>query len=73
MIMRDKLISIRVNSRLLDEFNVIVKSKTQTSTYYGRKIITYEGKENYAGGGKFTVSDFLEKSLEEYIKNNRIQ
>ena len=71
--MRDKLISIRVNSRLLEQFNAIVQTKTQVSTYYGRKIITYEGKETYAGGGKFTVSDLLEKSLEEYIKNNKIQ
>lgn len=69
--MRDKLISIRVNSRLLDEFNAIVKSKTETSTYYGRKIITYEGKMTYAGGGKFTLADLLEGALEEYVKSNK--
>ena len=69
--MRDKLISIRVNSRLIDEFNAIVQTKTQVSTYYGRKIITYEGKDNYAGGGKFTLADLLEGALEEYVKSNK--
>lgn len=71
--MRDKLISIRVNFRLLNEFNVIVQSKTQVSTYYNRKFITYEGKMTYAGGGKYTVSDLLEEALEEYIKNNKVK
>ena len=71
--MRDKLISIRVSSRLLDKFNSIVQTKTQVSTYYGRKVITYEGKMTYDGGGKFTVSDLLEEALEEYIKNNKTQ
>ena len=71
--MRDKLISIRVNSRLLNEFNAIVQSKTQVLTYYNRKFITYEGKAIYEGGGKYTVSDLLEEALEEYIKNNKVK
>ena len=70
--LRDKLISIRVNSRLFDEFNAIVKSKTRVSTYYGRKFIEYEGKMTYEGGGKYTVSDLLESALEEYVKANKM-
>lgn len=69
--LRDKLISVRVNSRLLDEFNAIVKSKTRILIYYGRKIIEYEGKATYAGGGKYSISDLLEAALEEYIKKNK--
>ena len=68
--MRDKLISIRVDSRLLSKFESIVKSKTQVRTYYGRKIIEYEGRATYSGGGKYSIADLLESSLEEYIKNN---
>ena len=69
--LRDKLISVRVNSRLLEEFNAIVKSKTRVSTYYGRKIIEYEGKTTYERGGKYTISDLLEAALEEYVKTNK--
>ena len=69
--LRDKLISIRVNSRLFDEFNAIVKSKTRVSNFYGRKIIEYEGKDTWSGGGKYSISDLLEAALEEYIKKNK--
>lgn len=69
--MRDKLISVRVNSRLLKQFNDIVNSKTQVIKCYGRNIYEYEGRREYAGGGKYTISDLLEKSLEEYVKNNK--
>ncbi|MBE6645019.1 MAG: hypothetical protein E7612_06550 [Ruminococcaceae bacterium] len=68
--MRDKLISIRVDSSLLSKFEAIVKSKTQVSTYYGRKIIEYEGRGTYFGGGKYSIADLLESSLKEYIKKN---
>lgn len=68
--MRDKLISIRVDSRLLSKFESIVKSKTRITEFYGRKIIEYEGRATYSGGGKYSIADLLESSLEEYIKNN---
>ena len=68
--LRDKLISVRVDSRLLSKFDAIVKSKTNVSEYYGRKIIEYEGRSTYCGGGKYSVADLLEQALEEYIKKN---
>ena len=68
--LRDKLISVRVDSKLLSKFDSIVKSKTQVSTFYGRKIIEYEGRGTYSGGGKYSIADLLEHALEEYIKNN---
>ena len=68
--MRDKLISVRVDSRLLSKFDAIVKSKTNVSEFYGRKIIEYEGRLSFYGGGKYSVADLLEQALEEYIKKN---
>ena len=69
--MRDKLVTIRVSSRLLDKFQAIVASKTQVSTYAGRNFYSYEGRREYeVDGGKFTLGDLVENSLEEYIKKN---
>ena len=64
--MRDKIISVRVDSALLSKFESIVKSKTKVETYYGKKIIYYEG----VCDGKYSIADLLESALIEYIKNN---
>ena len=64
--MRDKIISLRVDSTLLTKFENIVKSKTKTEVYYGKKIIYYEGVRD----GKYSIADLLESALLEYIKNN---
>ena len=64
--MRDKLISVRVDSTLLSKFEGIVKSKTKVETYSGRKIVYYEGVRD----GKYSIADLLESALLEYIKNN---
>ena len=64
--MRDKLISVRVDSTLLAKFENIVKSKTKIEVYYGKKIIYYEGVRD----GKYSIADLLESALLEYIKNN---
>ena len=70
-VMRDKIVTIRVSSRLLDKFNNIVASKTQTTTYAGRIFYEYEGRREYqTNGGKFTLADLVENSLEDYIKKN---
>ena len=64
--MRDKLISVRVDSTLLAKFENIVKSKTKTEVCYNRKITYYEGFMT----GKYSIADLLESALLEYIKNN---
>ena len=64
--MRDKLISVRVDSTLLAKFENIVKSKTKTETFYNRKFTYYEGVMT----GKYSIADLLESALIEYIKNN---
>lgn len=64
--MRDKLISVRVDSTLLAKFENIVKSKSKTETFYNRKITYYEGFMT----GKYSIADLLESALMEYIKNN---
>lgn len=64
--MRDKIISLRADSTLLTKFENIVKSKTKVETYYGRKIVYYEGVRD----GKYSIADLLESALLEYIKNN---
>lgn len=71
---RDKLISVRVSSSLIDRFNVIVASKTQVEQYAGRNLYSYEGRRpsffNGKDGGKYTIADLLEAALEEYIQKN---
>ena len=70
-VMRDKIVAIRVSSRLLDKFNNIVASKTRTTTYAGRTFYEYEGRREFQeNGGKFTLVDLVENSLKEYIERN---
>ena len=69
--MRDKLISLRVNSQLVKRFESVVKSKTQVTTYAGRNHYTYKGQSAYWGGGKYTLADLLEAALEKYIAENK--
>ena len=65
---RDKLISIRVNKRLLDQAKRIIESKTQVYEGYGtRKIYSYQDSKRPYTYDKFTIADLLEEKLEEYI------
>ena len=65
---RDKLISVRVNARLLNEVKKIIDSKTEVHEIYGgRKIYSYHDRKRPYSWDKFTIADLLEEKLEEYI------
>ena len=66
---RDKTISVKVNSDLLEKFNKIVDSKTRRWEYAGRVHYDYLGQ---LSSGKFSVGDLLEKALKEYVCSNLI-
>ena len=65
---RDKLISVRVNARLLNEVKKIIDNKTEVyEGYGGRKLYTYHDSKRPNTWDKFTIADLLEEKLEEYI------
>lgn len=65
---RDKLISVRVNERLLNKVKEIIDSKTEVHEGYGaRKSYTYHDQKRPYKYDKFTVADLLEEKLKEYI------
>lgn len=69
---RDKLISIRVSSKLLAEFQKVVDSRTKVyGGRGGRKLYDYSDPErrnhHYS---KFTVSDLLEEAMIKYVEGD---
>ena len=70
--MRDKNISIRVDSRLYNEFLKIVDSKTEIYYGYGsRKIYHYRDSFYPYHYDKFTAADLFECALKDYIDKHR--
>ena len=66
---RDKIISIRVNSKLLEEVKTKIESKTTVYDSYGcRKIYTYHDSKRPYSYDKFTIADLLEEKLKEYLE-----
>ena len=66
---RDKLISVRVNERLLNKVKEIIENNTEVYAGYGtRKFYTYHDKKRPYKHDKFTVADLLEEKLKEYIE-----
>ena len=65
---RDKLISIRVNSKLLAKVKKLIDSRTTVTESWGtRKIYHYNDKKRPYSYDKFTVADLLEEKLQEYL------
>ena len=67
---RDKVISLRVNSKLVAEYQAIIDSQTKFyPTRGGRKFYVFEGAErhSYEMYRKYTLADFLEDKLQEFI------
>lgn len=61
---RDKLISVRVDSDLVEQFNEIVeKKKIGFCKWYSNNILINEPWRK-----KLSVSDILELGLQEFIK-----
>ena len=65
---RDKLISIRVNSKLLTKVKELIDKRTTVSESWGaRKIYHYSDKKRPYSYAKFTIADLLEEKLLEYL------
>ena len=65
--MRDKVISLRVNSKLLGKVNDVISSRTQSFTGRGgRNYYTYRDGSGFAYD-KFTVADLLEDAMKKYV------
>ena len=72
---RDKLISVRVSSRLLDKFKKLTEEKTDKHSYAGRNHYRYYGKtlkdlSPYTSIDKYSVADVLEEALEIVLEKN---
>lgn len=64
---RDKVISVRVNSKLLDEVNVAIMSKTEVWEGSRRTYYNYKDEKRPYKHDKLTVADLLEEKLREYL------
>ena len=70
---RDKVITIRVNSELLDQAQKIIDSYTTVSHGRGgRNIYDCRMPGAYSHWEKFSMADLFERSLKEFIKNTPI-
>ncbi len=66
---RDKLISIRVNSKLLEQVKKIIDAKTEVREGWGaRKIYYYRDEKRPYEYDKFTIADLLEEAMEKYLE-----
>ena len=64
---RDKIISVRVNSDLLDKVQKIIDSRTYTLEIRGRNHYRYKS-ENRTEYEKYTIADLLESAMWEYVE-----
>ena len=72
---RDKLISLRISSKLLDKFKKLTKEKTEIHTYAGKNHHRYygetlKGKDRYTLVDKYSLADVLEEALEILLEKN---
>jgi len=68
--MRDKNISIRVDSKKLDKFKEIVDKNTSVNNYYSHKYYTCKfGKQSWLSN-KYSLADLVEEALEQFITDN---
>ena len=69
---RDKIITVRVNSELLEKVNKLIESRTRIMEAYNRKIYRYyspnEENENIYYD-KVTTADILEIALKMFLEN----
>lgn len=64
---RDKIISVRVDSNLLEEVQKIIDSRTYTFELRGKNHYRYKD-ENGTAYEKYTIADLLESAMREYIE-----
>ena len=72
---RDKLISIRISSKLLNKFKKLTEEKTTISHYAGKNHHHYHGKtlkdlSPYTYVDKYSLADVLEEALEMLLEKN---
>ena len=70
---RDKLISIRISSKLLNKFKKLTEEKTNISHYAGKNHHHYHGKtlkelSPYTYVDKYSLADVLEEALEMLLE-----
>lgn len=64
---RDKIISVRVNSALLDEVQKIIDSRTFVYEIRGINHYCYKDEKGQSHD-KYTIADLLESAMRIYIK-----
>lgn len=64
---RDKIISVRVDSTLLDKVQKIIDSRTTVIEYRKLKHYHYIDENGYSHE-KYTIADLLESAMKQYIK-----
>jgi len=64
---RDKIISVRVDSSLLNEVQKIIDSRTYSYELRGRNHYRYED-ENGTAYEKYTIADLLESAMKAYVE-----
>lgn len=72
---RDKLISIRVSSKLLDKFKKLTEGKTEIHSYAGRNHYWFYGKtlrerDIFTRVDKYSLADVLEEALKILLEKN---
>ena len=64
---RDKIISVRVDSSLLNEVQKIIDSHTYSYELRGRNQYRYKD-ENGTAYEKYTIADLLESAMKAYVE-----
>lgn len=64
---RDKIISVRVNSSLLDEVQNTINKRTQKWKGYKSNHYHYIDENGYSHD-KYTIADLLESAMIKYIE-----
>jgi hypothetical protein len=69
---RDKLISVRISSKLYDKFQKLTKEKTEIHSYAGKNHHRYYGKtlRDSTYTDKYSIADVLEEALELVLEKN---
>lgn len=72
---RDKLISLRISSKLYNKFMKLTKENTTISRYAGKNHHRYYGKtlkdhDRYTHVDKYSLADVLEEAIEILLEKN---
>ncbi len=71
--MRDKLITIRVNSELYNQVLLRIDSFTSVDVFWEKKFYNYsDGKRCYFRN-KFSIADLFEEKMREYLLESSAQ